>query len=341
METLRGLVQDTYVRVGVLGAAGLGLAYLGTNYYKKKFEWTEVGYLKTIYIYPLKCGKGIELKQVKCGPRGPESFLYLDRQFAVYRIGKEEVEVMDVRGRYSKLVLLSMVNNNGTWTIKGEAGNEHTFDEPTDSSKSVVGRLLDIQLEGLDCGDDVANWISQFIGEPLRLLKHKAGSTNRIVRPKWRKAFPETFPGSSKFTVPTYADVTPYMITSETSLEDLNSKLPFPMGHDTFRPNFVVDGAELKPWTEDGWTGQIRIGEVVLDFNLPCTRCLSTKNNPATGEIYPNNEPLTTLKTFRQHSKELTHIRRIVGDSPTFGVHFSPVQLGTVRLGDKVMVRRR
>ena len=28
----------------------------------------------------------------------------------------------------------------------------------------VVGRLLDIQLEGLDCGDDVANWISQFIG---------------------------------------------------------------------------------------------------------------------------------------------------------------------------------
>ena len=29
--------------------------------------------------------------------------------------------------------------------------------------------------------------------------------------------------------------------------------------------------------------------------------------------------------------RELTHIRRIVGDSPTFGVHFSPVQLGTVR----------
>ena len=34
----------------------------------------------------------------------------------------------------------------------------------------VVGRLLDIQLEGLDCGDDVANWISQFIGLCIFLI---------------------------------------------------------------------------------------------------------------------------------------------------------------------------
>ena len=31
-----------------------------------------------------------------------------------------------------------------------------------------------------------------------------------------------------------------------------------------FRPNFVVDGADLAPWVEDSWTGQVRYMTVHL-----------------------------------------------------------------------------
>ena len=43
------------------------------------------------------------------------------------------------------------------------------------------------------------------------------------------------------------------------------------------RPNFVVDGSNLEPWSEDTWTGDVKIGEAELVYNKPCTRCQSTR----------------------------------------------------------------
>ena len=93
--------------------------------------------------------------------------------------------------------------------------------------------------------------------------------------------------------------------------------------------------------------------------------------NPATGQLYPDSEPLHTLKLFRQHHRWTVDrccgsvdmlfrshqlIRRAVGDSPVFGMHYSLtkqgqglenqlewchvcVYPGRVRLGDRVYVR--
>ena len=72
--------------------------------------------------------------------------------------------------------------------------------------------------------------------------------------------------------------------------------------------------------------------------------------------MYDDNEPLQTLKTFRQHDKydypviipdddiaSRSHqiIRRAVGDSPVFGMHYSVITQGQVKLGDTVWVRRQ
>ena len=43
------------------------------------------------------------------------------------------------------------------------------------------------------------------------------------------------------------------------------------------RPNFVVDSLSLEPWSEDSWTGEIKIGDTQLVYNKPCTRCQSTR----------------------------------------------------------------
>ena len=79
--------------------------------------------------------------------------------------------------------------------------------------------------------------------------------------------------------VPAYADVTPYMLTTQPSMDDLNTRLPTGMeiDHRSFRPNFVIEGLNLKAWQEDYWTEDLRIGEVTFSYNKPCTRCIATK----------------------------------------------------------------
>ena len=88
--------------------------------------------------------------------------------------------------------------------------------------------------------------------------------------------------------VPAFADVTPYMVyykntlsysfnlfcqfTTVSSLAALNSKLGPHLAVDqrTFRPNLVVAGPAA--WAEDTWTGEVRVGRAVLQYNKPCTR---------------------------------------------------------------------
>ena len=163
------------------------------------------------------------------------------------------------------------------------------------------------------------------------------------------QAYPETFPVT---TVPMFADVTAYMLTTSASLQDLKSRLPGHISPEvdqrTFRPNIVVSGASLRPWEEDTWVGEVRIGEAVLTYNKDCTRCVGTKINPNTGSLYEDDEPLTTLKKFRQHDKYTftffsfhnflfflvrSHqiIRRAVGDSPVFGMHYGVIKKGKWR----------
>ncbi|WP_121335008.1 MOSC domain-containing protein, partial [Pseudomonas aeruginosa] len=50
---------------------------------------------------------------------------------------------------------------------------------------------------------------------------------------------------------------------------------------------------------EDGWK-RIRIGSVEFVVAKPCSRCILTTLDPATGERNEDREPLTTLKTYRE-----------------------------------------
>ena len=53
------------------------------------------------------------------------------------------------------------------------------FAEPSEETFENSYRLLDIQVTGLDCGDEPANWVSSFLGEDLRLVKHFSGDLPR------------------------------------------------------------------------------------------------------------------------------------------------------------------
>ena len=66
---------------------------------------------------------------------------------------------------------------------------------------------------------------------------------------------------------------------------------------------------------EDGWK-RIRIGGVELRVLKPCSRCILTTIDPATGERSADREPMTTLKTYREREGEIWFGQNLVSDGP-------------------------
>lgn len=139
-----------------------------------------------------------------------------------------------------------------------------------------------------DAGDSAAVWLSQLLNDNLRLV-YMPESTHRQVSLKYAQ------PGARTG----FADGFPFLIISEASLEQLNSKLADPLPMSRFRANIVVSGCE--PHEEDNWQ-RIRIGTVEFSLVKACTRCVLTTVDPATGER-SGSEPLQTLSTYRRTDK--------------------------------------
>ena len=91
-----------------------------------------------------------------------------------------------------------------------------------------------------------------------------------------------------------------------------------------FRPNLVIAGSG--PYEEDDWT-VIRIGPVVFDVAKPCTRCVLTTVDPATGQRAADQEPLATLMRTRQFD-----------DGVRFGQNLAARNEGLLEVGMEVEV---
>jgi len=124
-----------------------------------------------------------------------------------------------------------------------------------------------------------------------------------------------------------FADGYPLLLISQASLTDLNQRLSKKnqVVMSQFRPNVVVSGTNS--FEEDTWS-HIRIGEVEFEISKPCSRCIFTTINPITGEKHHQQEPLNTLKKYRQ----------VEGGDVMFGQNLVPLNTGQIKAGDKVEV---
>ena len=93
-----------------------------------------------------------------------------------------------------------------------------------------------------------------------------------------------------------FADGYPVLMISRESLADLNRRLPVAIPMERFRPNVVIEGVAAH--AEDAMA-RFRFGPVVLRGVKHCTRCAITTTDQHTGARDPHQEPLRTLKTYR------------------------------------------
>ena len=157
-------------------------------------------------------------------------------------------------------------------------------------------RVWDDIVKAFDMGALAAQWFSDCLGRPVRLVRFNPDQ-QRLSDARWTGAVQAEN---------AFADGFPLLVTGSASLADLNRRLAArghaPVGMERFRPNIVLDG--LQPWDEDhideieiGNGGAGDGGTVRLKLVKPCTRCTVPNVDPATGAA--TNEPGDTLAGFR------------------------------------------
>lgn len=157
-------------------------------------------------------------------------------------------------------------------------------------------RVWDDEVRAYDMGALAAQWISDFLGAKLRLVRFDP-EHKRLADRRWTgEVEAET----------AFSDAYPLLVASLASLADLNERLAArgasAVGIDRFRPNLVLDGlAAFEEDHIDELTIDTGAGAVRLRLVKPCVRCTIPDVDPATGES--GTTVGDTLATFRADAR--------------------------------------
>jgi len=237
--------------------------------------------IRELNVYPLKSARGIPKARARLGATGFE----WDRHWMVIR---EDGMFLTQRSHPLLTHIATDLNSDGL--VLTAAGFEPLILPLAPRGAERPVRIWKDACQGLDQGDAAAAWVSEVIGEPVRVVR-TAATPDRRANPEF--AGPQPAPIA-------FPDGYPILICSRASLEDLNGRLPEALPMDRFRPSLVLDG--LPPFAEDR-IASLAIGPVTLTLVKPCVRCIIPSTDQRTG--VRGTDPLPVLRTFRFDRKLL------------------------------------
>ena len=307
-------------------------------------------------IYPIK----------SCGPMKVQLAMVTDIGFSYDRFAqvsdsagnyltprdKRNVKLFHVKPRIIESndgsnIHLDLTFNDGKIKSSYKIENLNEAIENKSATKDVTP-MIGPKVKCVDVGDGVSSWLSNVTGIADCRLTAIGPQYLRYVEENPDQGEPVPFieetsvknkedEGGSRKPVVSLADEAPFLLTSSSSLQDLNARLKArgkaPVDMQRFRPNIVVSGRNLMPWEEDTWK-RIRIGGIEFHVWQRCGRCSMTTIDRDTLERGP--EPLATLSTFRERANGMRN----------FGMHMVPVwnssmehaETSTVQVRDKIEV---
>lgn len=249
--------------------------------------------VRALYVYPVKSCGAIALDRAQLDVKG----LAWDRHWMV----ADETGRFVSQREYAAMarIVPAFVEDGVRLTMEGMSEALHLPFAPRGGEPRVRATVWSDSFEALDEGDHAAQWFTNALGVPVRLLRF-AQDVTRLASKKW----------TNDEDAPTqFADGFPVLVTSEASLAELNERLaakgapPVPMTR--FRPNIVV--GDVGEAFEEDFIDTLAIEsatggeEIVLRFVKPCARCPITTIDQTSGERDPQwpTEPLDTLQVFR------------------------------------------
>uniref|UniRef100_A0A7N6B1H1 Molybdenum cofactor sulfurase n=1 Tax=Anabas testudineus TaxID=64144 RepID=A0A7N6B1H1_ANATE len=253
----------------------------------------EVYTLTNIYIYPIKSCGAFEVHDWPVGPLG----LLYDRGWMVVNGNG----VCLSQKREARLCLIRPQVHLPSNELLLQASGMDTISVPLESNTQMYtsyqrcqSKVCGDRVETVDCGDEAASWLSNFLGQPCRLIRQSPDSTRDMKKR----------PGGAATSMSlSLVNEAQYLMINRASVELIQklmiSRQDYSEGDqllDTqnvisrFRANLVIAGVE--PFEEDNWSHLI-IGNTQFVVAGQCGRCQMVGIDQDTGT--KTKEPLMSL----------------------------------------------
>ena len=259
-------------------------------------------HLESIHVHPVKSCAGVSLASALLDETGFD----LDRAYMV----------VDPSGRFVSqrvlprmaLVRTTLKSDELILRAPGMLALHVALDRVEERSEAEVWTD---RVVAFDMGALCAQWFSDFLGQPLRLVRFDP-DVRRLASREW----------TGELEAPTaFQDGFPLLVASTAGLDELNRRLALagesPVTMNRFRPNLVLSG--LDPNGEDQLDEIVFAtaeGPVRLKCVKPCVRCPIPDVDPESG--VPGHAVGDTLSTYRGHPR--------MGGAVTFGMNLVIVE---------------
>lgn len=263
-------------------------------------------YLSNIFIYPIKSLPGIALQTALTEMRG----LKYDRRWMLIDSNNRFISQRE----FPKLTLLNIQLSEPTIKVTDNELGTLQFSIEDSNNNLLSVQVWDDQFLASEVSSHANDWFSDYLKSPVRLVK----ITDASVRP-----IPSKY-GIEPSNV-SFADGYPYLLTSTTSLKELNDRLSQPIEMIRFRPNFIIEGMETA--FEEDLLSTFNIGNCTFRAIKPCGRCIMVNIDP--NSAISSKEPLAVLSKFRRD-----------GNKVLFGMNVISIQNGIIRIGDKLIYQK-
>jgi hypothetical protein len=237
--------------------------------------------ITAINVYPVKGCRGIGLESARIAATGFEH----DREWLIVRPdGRFMTQREEPRLALIETALIDTKSPAQALRLRVPGGTELSVPVTAQGREVEVTCWRD-SCAAFDVGPEAAEFLTRYLGAPYRLVRFDA-RRKRPSNPQWT-------PGVDALNQ--FSDGYPWLLVSEASLEELNSRLERKLPMNRFRPNIVVSG--LPPFGEDRLY-ELTTGNVRLRRAKGCTRCIVTTTEQSTG-TRDGDEPLRALAKFR------------------------------------------
>ena len=262
-------------------------------------------YLREINIYPIKSLGGISLQKAEVQQTG----LQHDRRWMLV---DEKGQFLSQRTLACMAMLQVSLMQDGL-LISPKKNSLQPLFIPFNAStrKELAVSIWDDVCTAVEVSAEANEWFTHALGVKAQLA-YMPESTQRFADNNYAK----------NNEIVSFADGYPLLMVGQSSLDDLNERLPSPILMKRFRPNLVFCGGT--PFCEDSFK-EFRVGEVTFNAVKPCARCVMTTINQEDGT--KGQEPLRTLATYRTK-----------GNKILFGQNLLQNNRGTIQIGDKIEV---
>ena len=275
-------------------------------------------YIRDLFIYPIKGCAGIRVASATVTPRG----LANDRMLMIVRDSDGAFQTQRQLPRMA--TIRPMWNESGHLVLTAPSRPDFVL-EPSAEGQVSQRRSAHVWKhtvpDAIDCGDAVADWLSETLSVPCLRLVRMPDDHARPVKNAENPA-----------SVVSFADGYPLLLASEKSREAVRKHAGLSkLSMTRFRPNVVMDGPRLVDFEEHRWR-KVALGEVVFEAPVECERCQVPRIDPSSGtpNSLPDGQPTTALKSLTNNH---------------FGVNLVPVVPAdgsfSLRVGDRVRLIKK